>query len=94
MISFNSKGDNTVFLNNANNLHNSYDKLPVDTDGVGIKNPLCLALYLRAKTTFPLPTVQSVCETIIISMGYVVSQNHRAYLILSNPRKTDLINLF
>jgi len=39
MISFNSKVDNTVYLNSENNFRNSYDKLPVDTDGVGIKNP-------------------------------------------------------
>lgn len=54
MISFNSKVVNTVYLNNTNNLLNSYDMLPVESNGVVIKILLCLALYLRAKSTFPL----------------------------------------
>lgn len=78
MISFNSKVDNTVYLNNANHLHNSYDKLPVDTNSVGIKNSL-LGTISEGKTYIS-STVPSVCETITISMGYVVSQKHIVYL--------------
>lgn len=53
MISFNSKGVNTVYLNNANNLLNSHDMLPVDSDGVVIKILLCLGKNkLRASSLY------------------------------------------
>lgn len=77
MISFNSRADNTLRLNNANHFHNSYDKLSagaVNCWHCKLLSPLMkslIATVSEGKNCISF-TVQSECESLIISTEYVV----------------------